>query len=81
MRIDMTGTSAGPRHTLRVGDHVYQRVNPWLGGMVTRSDEVSFSITYDGPERMADGTRPRFTYPARRSSDFLVGQSRTSPWE
>lgn len=81
MKIDMTGTSAGPRHTLKQGDHVYQRVNPWLGGMVTRADDVSFSVTYDGPDRLFDGrTRARFTYPASRSGDFLVGQSRRSPW-
>jgi len=79
----MTGTTVGPRHTLRPGDHVYQRVNPWLGGMVTRADSVSFSITYDGPDRLTgpENARARFTYPAYRSADFLVGRSQVSPWE
>jgi hypothetical protein len=66
----MTKQSVSP-HSLKLSDHVYQRMNPHHQGTVTRIDTLSFTITYDGPRVL--GAKMRFTYPISRMDDFLVG--------
>lgn len=58
-------------HQLHLGDRVYQRVNPWHQGTVTQVDGHGFTVTYD---REKGEPRSRFSYPASRSWDFLVGR-------
>lgn len=62
-------------HKLRVGDRVYQRVNPWHAGTVTRADSHGFTITYDGHGRRGGEPRMRASFPFSRGWDFLVGNA------
>lgn len=71
MRLDVQGKLGGMRHQLRRGDRVYQRVNPWHQGTVVRVDARGFTVTYD---RVKGDPRRRFSYPASRMGDFLVGR-------
>lgn len=57
-------------HTLRRGDHVYQRVNPWHSGTVTRAEgDHGFVVAYD--------TGGHYWFPASRTIDFLIGTPTT----
>jgi hypothetical protein len=61
-------------HVLRLGDHVYQRLNPWHTGTVTSVENgVSFTVTYD---RLPKSREPQdiYTYKQGQSADFLIGQ-------
>lgn len=61
-------------HQLRLSDRVYQRLNPWQTGIVTKlSRDVSFTVTYDQPDRKPGQLRVRYTYPWGMMSLFLVG--------
>ncbi len=70
----MTVKRQVPGHRLKLGDHVYQRVNAWIQGTVTKIDSLSFTITYDGHDRQARQARMKFSYPVSRMEDFLVGR-------
>lgn len=62
-------------HRLRMNDRVYQRQNPWHTGTVTKLEkDVSFTITYDDPDRRPGQLRIRYTYSWGMMSLFMVGK-------
>lgn len=61
-------------HVLRQGDRVYQRYCPWNTGTVGHVEKgLSFTVTYDTPDRRSRQPRERYTYAASQQSAFLIG--------
>lgn len=71
MKIGGNDRLGGMRPYLRVGRHVYQRLNPVHQGTVVQRDSAGFTIAYDSLPRER-GMRQWFA--ASRADDFLPGR-------
>lgn len=59
---------------LRVGRHVYQRLNPIHQGTVVQADDAGFTVTYDSHGRGHREPRVRHWFPISRAWDFVPGK-------
>lgn len=58
---------------IRVGQRVYQRLNPQHQGTVVQSDAAGFTVAYDAHDRQPRERRVRQWFPISRAWDFVPG--------